>query len=146
MKATKILYICIVTILAFVIQSCTGISYSEPQQKPMVSTINGTSQQIMITNYGYYLFNCIPLGSGGNANNSFELFSDKVSLKEVMNSFNEQCKELGVSEFSNLQTEKSSTCFFDWCPFVSTFGIYWYKEIQLSATIKNINQKSTKAE
>ena len=142
----KIIVFCVSSLLFLLLQACTGISYTSQQQTPNISGINGTSQQIMITNYGYYLFNCIPLCSGGSSNNSFELFSDKVSLKEVMNSFNEQCKELKVSEFSNLQTEKNSTCFFDWCPVTSTFGIYWYKEIQLSATIKPTVQKSTKAE
>ena len=126
----------ILTIPFLLLASCTSVSTTSPQSSPKISGQNGQSQQIMITNYGYYLFNCIPLASGSYADGSFEMFSDRVDTPSVMKSFNDQCKELGVTKISNVQIEKTSTCFFDWAPiFSSTFGIYWYKEIQLSASI-----------
>lgn len=116
--------------------SCTSISTTSPQESPKILGMDGQTKQIMITNYGYYLFNCIPLASGSNADGSFEFFSDKVNLKDAMKSLNDECQKLGTTQVSNVQTEKTSTCFFDWSPlFSSTFGIYWFKEIQLSASI-----------
>lgn len=143
MKTTNIKILAFLLLLPMLLLSaCTGISHSRPQTTPKISRIDGESEQIMITNYGYYLFNWIPLGSGSNTNNSFTLFSDKVNLTETMRSFNEECKKRGVKQFTNLQTEQNSTCFFDWCPIETTLGIYWYKEVQLSATICPCKEES----
>lgn len=132
MKILKI----ILLVSSLLLVSCTSVTKTSPQSNPQISGQDGQSQQIMITNYGYYLFNCIPLASGSYADGSFEMFSDKVNLPSVTKSFSDQCKELGVTKISNVQIEKTSTCFFDWAPILSsTFGIYWYKEIQLSASI-----------
>ena len=135
---------CVLSLFACILCSCTTITSSTPQEDPKISDINANAEQIMITNYGYYLFNCIPLGSGSNTNNSFTLFSDKVNLTETMKTFNDECKKRKVSEFSNMQVEKNSTCFFSWSPITTTLGIYWYKEIQLSATINQQQQKKDK--
>ena len=144
MKSTPIKTSIFLMLLALFLSSCTGISHTDAQTKPEISGIDEKAEQIMITNYGYYLFNWIPLGSGSNTNNSFTLFSDKVNLTETMRSFNEECKKRGVKEFANLQTEQTSTCFFDWCPISTTLGIYWYRDVQLSATIHLDKESTTK--
>ncbi len=115
---------------------CTGVSYSDDHSKPRVENIDGNYKRVLVTNYGYYLFNWIPLGSGGSTDTSFELFGDNVNLKDAMQTLNDECAKLGATEISDLHVSPSSTCFFTWCPFFGTsMGIYWYKEIQVSATI-----------
>lgn len=132
MKFIKIISLLIIVLLA----SCTGINKTPPQSKLKIVNLTDDTQQILITNYGYYLFNWIPLGCGGVEDGSFSLFSDHVNLQSAMQSFNEECKKLGVKDISNLQAKPFSTCFFSWVPYVGTsFGIYWYKEIQVSGVI-----------
>ncbi len=126
----------ILALMPITLASCTSVTNSKPQKSPRISGIaNSNAEQIMITNYGYYLFNCIPLGSGSTDNNSFELFSDKVNLTEAMRTFNKECEKRGATQIANLQADKNSTCFFSWFKFATTFGVYWYKEIQISATV-----------
>ena len=132
MKITRFIPLLIV----FFLSCCTGINKSEKQSEIKIVSLDGTTQQILVTNYGYYLFNWIPLGSGGEENNSFSLFSDHVNLDSAMKSFNEECKKLGAVEIANVQAKPFSTCYFSWIPyFGTTFGLYWYKEIQVSGVV-----------
>ncbi len=130
----------VIALITIALTSCTGVTHSQRQETPKISGIDKNAEQIMITNYGYYLFNCIPLGSGSTENNSFELFSDKVNLNSAMQTFNNECERLGATQIANLQAEKNSTCFFSWCSIGTTLGIYWYKEIQVSGTINSTKE------
>lgn len=121
--------------LSVALSGCTGVNYSEPHQAGMVESLDGEYKRILVTNYGYYLFNTIPLGSGGHTNDSFSLLSDNVSLDAAMKTFKAECEKYNVTEVADLQVERSETSFFSWAPLGTTLGIYWYKEIQISATV-----------
>lgn len=122
---------------------CTSVNYSASHKKGTVESIDGAYKRILITNYGYYLFNSIPLGSGGDAEDSFSLFTDNVNLNAAMDMFNAECKKNNVTEVSDLQVEKTETCYFSWAPWGTTLGIYWYKEIQISATVSVNDSENT---
>lgn len=113
---------------------CTTVVETENTLSPRVETLGAAnSRQIMVTNYGYYLFNTIPLFSGGDEDGSFTLFSDKVNLDSAMKTFSKRCEDLNAKRVSDIQTEETSTCFFSWVKFLNTtWGIYWYRQVQVS--------------
>lgn len=115
---------------------CTSITYTEADASPEIKGGSGPCRQILISNYGYYLFNCLPLGCGGLSDGSFELFSDNVNLDKAMRTLKDECAKFKSESFSNVQVSQTSTCIFSWVPYLgTTLGIYWFKEIQISAAI-----------
>lgn len=133
--------------LAAAIFGCTGVSTTENASAPRVANIDARqTRQIVATNYGYYLFNWIPIFSGGEDENSFAMFSDNVNLAAAMHTFNKKCRELNVEKVCDIQTDGNSTCYFSWIPyFGTTFGLYWYKEIQVSAVVAQAENKADNA-
>ena len=146
MKFMKNLFkmLCIACALSCIC-GCTSITYTESDASPEIKGGNGIYRQILISNYGYYLFNCIPLGCGGLSDGSFELFSDNVNLDKAMQTLKDECAKDNADAFSNIQVSQTSTCIFSWVPYLgSTLGIYWFKEIQISAAIYSENFKIEK--
>lgn len=134
MKYPKILAVSAAALSA--LAGCTGVDQSGAHNAPKIENIDGQYKRVLVTNYGYYLFNWIPLASGGESDGSFDMFSDNVNVEDAMKTLNSECEKLGSTELADLQVQNTSTCFFKWSPFFgSTFGIYWYKEVQVSATI-----------
>ncbi len=127
--------ILLVLILALT-SSCTSVMQSEAKSSPKISDIDGTHKRILVTNYGYYLFNCIPLFCGGTEDGDFQLFRNNVNQTKALNTLTKTCNKLGINELADIQSQTTSTCFFDWAPFGTTFGIYWYREIQIAASVK----------
>ena len=143
MKYPKILAVSAAALSA--LAGCTGVDQSDAHKAPQIENIDGQYKRVLVTNYGYYLFNWIPLASGGESDGSFEMFSDNVNVEEAMKTLNSECEKLGSTELADLQVQNTSTCFFKWSPFFgSTFGIYWYKEVQVSATINTDAEKPAK--
>lgn len=129
----KILNI-ILAALALGLCSCTNVSYTAARGE------NGNmipkAKQVLITNYGYYLFNCVPLFSGGEDDGSFSLFSRNIKLEKAMNTLKAECERLDVKKVSEIQYDEKATCFFSWVEIIgTTLGIYWYKDYQLSAVL-----------
>ncbi len=139
MKTMKVF---LLVVLSLIVASCASVSQSEKSVTPKISDIDGTSKRVLVTNYGYYLFNCIPILSGGRADGEFELFADNVNQTKTMEIFKKTCEQLGATEISNIQNETTSTCFFNWAPFETTFGLYWYRESQISASLKVPSENS----
>ena len=120
--------------LAFVLCSCTSVTYTDAYSDNGGSEQN--CKQVLITNYGYYLFNCVPLFSGGAEDGSFRLFHNNINLDRTMGVLKDECVRLDVKKVDDIQFEESSTCFFGWVPYIgATLGIYWFKEVQLSAVL-----------
>lgn len=142
----SILQISIFALTAAVV-GCTGVSTTENTTVPCVANIDAPkTRQIVATNYGYYLFNWIPLFSGGKDENSFAMFSDNVNLAAAMQTFNQKCRELNVEKVCDIQTDGNSTCYFSWIPYLgTTFGLYWYKEIQVSAVVAQAEDNAANA-
>ncbi|MBO6103153.1 MAG: hypothetical protein J6P03_07885 [Opitutales bacterium] len=114
--------------------ACTSVSYTDARAEN--GSVKPNAKQVLITNYGYYLFNCVPLFSGGGSDGSFSLFSNNIKLDKTMNILKDECERLGVKKVSDIQFDENSTCFFSWVEVIgTTLGIYWYKDVQLSAVL-----------
>ena len=129
----KILNI-IFAVLMLGLCSCTSVTYTNARSED--GSVNPKAKQVLITNYGYYLFNCVPLFSGGSTDGSFSLFSRNIKLEKAMNILKDECERLDVKKVSDIQFDENSTCFFSWVEYIgTTLGIYWYKDVQLSAVL-----------
>lgn len=117
---------------------CTSVSTTKQSSQIPVQTLNGDKNgQILVSNYGYYLFNCIPLFCGGKDEDSLSFFSDNVNIDKAMQCLSKKCEQLNVKNVADIQATTSSTCFLSWVPTIgSTLGIYWYKQVQISAVVE----------
>lgn len=108
-------------------------------------------QHIIVSNYGWYLFNTWPIISGNPqaANRaSCRLFKNTVRLPLMQDKLMTYAKQHNTT-VSDIQTDYRSTCMISLIPFLqnvainvdTTFGIIWYKEIQISATLKKEETK-----
>ena len=86
-------------------------------------------------NFGYYLFNCIPVFVGDTEYvGGCALFEDTVQLDPVLRLVTREARAWNTDRLTNLQTRLSSTCFFSSIPYIgTTLGLVWYREIQISA-------------
>ena len=109
---------------------------------PAGVTIQGTSgtpvEHIHVSNYGYYLFNCIPIFCGNtsaDARHETVWFSDEVTLARVQGVVLEEVRNRKC-QVTEIQPYARSTCFFSAIPYVgTTFGLVWFKEVQMSAVL-----------
>ena len=82
MKYPKILAVSAAALSA--LAGCTGVDQSGAHNAPKIENIDGQYKRVLVTNYGYYLFNWIPLASGGESDGSFDMFSDNVNVEDAM--------------------------------------------------------------
>ena len=96
-------------------------------------------EQILLSNYGYYLFGSIPLFTGSASGKGTSFFSDDATLDKTQRYLSELADKEGAAVV-HIQPMVHSTCSFSAIPIIgSTLGLFWYKEVQLSATIVNIS-------
>lgn len=92
----------------------------------------------VVSNYGWYLFNTIPLISG-NANPApgrcvWTFFTDNVTPDALHHDLTRLAADAGC-EIDDLNLYRDSTCMLP-IPYVNTtFGLLWYKEIQVSGVL-----------
>ena len=95
-------------------------------------------EHVHVSNFGYYLFNCIPLFCGNTEaglRGETVWFSDEVTLAKVQGVMLEQVRSRKC-QVADIQPYAKSTCFFSAIPYVgNTFGILWFKEVQMSALL-----------
>jgi len=95
-------------------------------------------EYVQVSNFGYYLFNCIPIFCGNTADDrqgNTIWFSDEVTLAKTQDILVDRARSRNC-QMAALQPQVKSTCFFSAIPYVgTTFGILWYKEVQLSAAL-----------
>ena len=109
---------------------------------PEGTVIHGTAgvpdEHVHVSNFGYYLFNCIPLFCGNTAQDhrgNTVWFSNEVTLEKTQDIMIEEVKSRKC-QVAELQPQVKSTCFFGAIPYVgTTFGLLWYKEVQMSAVL-----------
>jgi len=105
-------------------------------------TIQGTQgtpvEHVHVSNFGCYLFNCIPICCGNTAagrRGNAIWFSDEVTLAKTQAIMIDEVRSR-KSQMAELQPQVKSTCFFGTIPYVgTTFGILWFKEVQMSAVL-----------
>ena len=95
-------------------------------------------EHVHVSNYGYYLFNCIPIFCGNTAKDFLGetvWFSDEVTLAKTQGVLVETARNRRY-RIADIQPHVRSTCFFGAIPYVgTTFGLVWYKEVQVSAVL-----------
>ena len=97
-------------------------------------------EHIVVSNYGFYLFNCILIVTG-NADpvnpSGAAWFSDEVTLDKMQRVLMQEVKQRRC-QVTNIQPLCESTCYFSAIPYIgNTLGIFWYKTAQVSATLVN---------
>jgi len=113
---------------------------------PAGVTLQGTAgtpaEHLHVSNFGYYLFNCIPIFCGNTAEDRHGntiWFSDEVTLAKTQNIVVDHVRARNC-KMAALHPHVKSTCFFSSIPYVgTTFGILWYKEVQMSAVLVRPN-------
>lgn len=127
--------------LAALLSGCISVERSRKtvfDRLPVEGTPGTPEEHVHVSNYGYYLFNSIPLFCGDaskNGTGNTVFFRDDVTLAKMQNVLLEEVSRRPYS-IVEIQPKTSSTCFFSVVPYVgNTFGIFWYKEIQISAVM-----------
>ena len=133
--------ILVLAALAAFFSGCISVEKSRKtvfERLPVEGTPGTPEEHIHVSNYGYYLFNSIPIfcgdaSKGGTGNTVF--FRDDVTLAKMQNVLLEEASRKSDS-IIEIQPKTSSTCFFSVIPYVgNTLGIFWYKEVQISAVM-----------
>lgn len=97
-------------------------------------------EQVFISNYGYYLFGSIPLFTGNETGTGTTFFSDGATLDKTQKYLSELA-DAECAAVVHVQPMVHSTCSFSAIPiFGTTFGLFWYKEVQLSATLVKLSE------
>lgn len=97
-------------------------------------------EQVLISNYGYYLFGSIPLFTGSETGSGTSFFYDGATLDKTQKYLSDLADKEGAAVV-HIQPMVNSTCSFSAIPIIgSTLGLFWYKEVQLSATIIDISE------
>lgn len=97
-------------------------------------------EQVFISNYGYYLFGSIPLFTGNETGTGTTFLSDGATLDKTQKYLSELADKEGAAVV-HVQPMVHSTCSFSAIPiFGTTFGLFWYKEVQLSATLVKLSE------
>ena len=91
----------------------------------------------VVSNYGWYLFDKFPLVCGNSDPNSsfaWSFFSNEVMPDAVQNDLTRYAAK-NACELVDLNFYRDSTCMLP-IPYVNTtFGILWYREIQVSGVL-----------
>lgn len=112
----------------------------------ILGTAGKAQEVITVSNYGYYLFNFLPIFCGntmeGRTGNTV-WFQNHVTLERTQSVMLREIKD-EKPWVTNLQTHSYETCFFSVIPYIgNSLGIVWYKQIDLSAVlVKPYNKES----
>jgi hypothetical protein len=129
-------YFCLVLFVLF-FTGCMSIERSASEYV-MAGKHVVPGEQVLISNYGYYLFGCIPLFTGSASGRGTAFFRDDATLDKTQKYLSNLADEEGAAVV-HIQPMVNSTCSFSVIPYIgSTLGLVWYKEIQLSATIVKV--------
>lgn len=137
-------YIAAIAAAAFAAASgCVSVDKC-PAEKFAGMSINGTDAKpvghIVVSNFGYYLFDLFPLVSG-NANKErwfpFRLFSDHVKLPKMQSLLADEVQKHHGLEIADLASHyDAAPCFSVSLDPKSLLGMFFcYREVQLSAVL-----------
>lgn len=97
-----------------------------------------TEECVTVSNYGYYLFNVLPIFCGnttdGRLGNTV-WFQNHVTLERTQSVLMREIKP-SRPLVTNLMPHSYETCFFSVIPYIgNSLGIVWYKQIDISAIL-----------
>lgn len=145
-RSLKLLKLC-ASVLLLAGAGCVTIDQSrrETLDGVRLSEVNGNPEEhLVVSNYGYYLFNCIPIFCGNvnpDSKAAVSMFSDDVTLEATQKLLIDTVKARKCRVVS-MQPYTKSTCFFSAIPYLgNTLGLVWYKEVQMSAVLVKPEQQ-----
>lgn len=131
------------------LSGCVSIERSNRaalKRLPIEGTPGNPERLVHVENYGYYLFNCIPIITGSTRNGAIgktRWFSDDVTLDDTQRIMMNEAKANDCLA-TQIHPKLWATCYFSAIPYIgNTLGIIWYKESQMSAVLVR-PQPSTK--
>jgi hypothetical protein len=123
-KAIKLFVVIAVFIILMV--GCTNVEIAKKFDGQLTEVTDSLPvAHINVDNYGYYLFNCIPLISGNTKNASTRLFTDTVRVEPVVARLTAEANRLGASKTTNIKTSVEESG-------IITLWIFWYRGVQAS--------------
>ena len=98
----------------------------------------------IVSNYGWFFFDRYPILCGnpdrGNGGGLWRFFSDQVTLESMQGDLTREAARRGC-ELADINFYRESTCMLP-IPYVNTtFGILWYREVQVSGVLVKPNGK-----
>ena len=142
MKARS-LFAAVVAAAVAAVSGCVSVDRCGAERLEGLS-INGTDKKpvehIVVSNFGYYLFNLFPLVTG-NANPDrwfpFRFFSDHVKLSKMQSVLSAEAqKRYGVEMIELTSNYDAAPCFSVSLDPKSLLGMFFcYREVQLSAVL-----------
>jgi len=128
------------TVAVLLLAGCANIDRSSRAafgRQDVVGTAGTPEEHLHVSNYGYYLFNAVPLFCGStDVPGSGAFFEDTVRLDQTQELLMRTAKSRGAVQVADIQAIPHSTCFFSAIPYVgNTLGLVWYREVQMSAVL-----------
>ena len=134
MKAKNIVAPLAAAVLAAAGQGCFSLEHAP--------SVNRGEEHVLVSNYGWYLFGCIPLVCGNGAEDAWfptVLFCDDVTMDKVQKSFMDYAAERGKTDIRELSYSNDDTVLFK-LPFtdfpIPVPYVLTYREIMLSGMIR----------
>ncbi len=113
----------------FAITGCSSTSIAQNGNFIVGPTGQPAMGQITYTNYGFYLWNCVPMFSGSVLNpGGFALFTNTVTPELAVKAMGFQAKNNGATRIANVTTEFDSS--YNW---YTVF--FWTRTVHASATM-----------
>ena len=130
-KLKRIISVALAFSAVMLVSSCATYQVSEDFKGQQVETVNTGAvpvAYIHAKNYGYYLFNIVPLISGDCEKiGSTSFFTDNVNPKNSVDLLTKKAKELGSSKVIDIaSTQRESGKY--------TLWVFWYRGAQSSGT------------
>ena len=104
----------------------------------MIGSDGQPKKHVVVSNFGYYLFNSVPLVCGDvRDRGGIIFFENQVTVPDVQAVLVDEA-EKNRCHLENLQTFYESTCTMPLIPYIqSSLGLLWYREIEMSAVLVN---------
>ena len=141
MKKRKVLGIAAASAMSLMLCGCFSVKVAS---SPVLG--EDVKSHVTVDNYGWYLFDKFPLVCGNpdpTSSAAWSFFDDEVTPDAVQNDLTRYAAK-NKCEVVDLNFYRDSTCMLP-IPYVNTtFGILWYREIQVSGVLVRPDRKEGK--
>jgi len=127
-KRNLIVFAAVLIILAEA--GCSSVKVANKFNGQHISQDGVPIANIISSNYGCYLFSCLPIVTGDSKDsNSYHLFQDTVTVDEAYAAFIKQSSKLGATKTINVRSEEK------WYSNPYSYGLFWTKEVEVSGNV-----------
>lgn len=123
----RILMVFIVVLITLTIIGCSSVKVADKFNGQNISQTGTPVANIDSSNYGFYLFSCLPIVAGDpNDPDSWHLFQDTVTVDGAYKALTKKSNSLGATKIINVRSEEK------WSTNPFTYGIAWTKEVEVT--------------